>query len=51
MEEKIRHLLTSVVHPETGQDIVGSGFIEHIAPEPARSPSYSVSPRPATRSR
>ena len=31
MEEKIRHLLTSVVHPETGQDIVGSGFIEHIA--------------------
>ena len=31
MEEKIRHLLTAVVHPETGQDIVGSGFIEHIA--------------------
>ena len=31
MEEKIRHLLAAVVHPETGQDIVGSGFIEHIA--------------------
>lgn len=31
MEEKIRHLLASVVHPETGQDIVSSGFIEHIA--------------------
>lgn len=31
MEEKIRHLLSSVVHPETGEDIVSSGFIEHIA--------------------
>ena len=31
MEEKIRHLLASLVHPETGQDIVSSGFIEHIA--------------------
>ena len=30
MEEKIRHLLASLVHPETGQDIVSSGFIEHI---------------------
>lgn len=28
---KIRHLLASLVHPETGQDIVSSGFIEHIA--------------------
>ena len=31
MEEKIKHLLASVVHPETGQDIVTSGFIEHTA--------------------
>lgn len=31
MEEKIRHLLASVVHPETGENLVASGFIEHIA--------------------
>ena len=31
MEEKIKRLLTAVVHPETGQDIVTSGFIEHTA--------------------
>lgn len=31
MEEKIKGLLAEIVHPETGQDIVGSGFIEHIA--------------------
>ena len=31
MEEKIKHLLAAVVHPETGQDIVTSGFIEHTA--------------------
>ena len=31
MEEKIKRLLASVVHPETGQDIVSSGFIEHTA--------------------
>ena len=31
MEEKIKHLLASVIHPETGQDLVTSGFIEHMA--------------------
>lgn len=31
MEEKIKHLLASVVHPETGKNIVASGFVEHIA--------------------
>lgn len=31
MEEKIKRLLSAVVHPETGQDIVSSGFVEHIA--------------------
>lgn len=31
MEDKIKRLLACVVHPETGQDIVTSGFIEHIA--------------------
>ncbi len=31
MEEKIKQLLAAVVHPETGQDIVSSGFIEHTA--------------------
>ena len=31
MEEKIKRLLASVVHPETGQDIVSSGFIEHLS--------------------
>lgn len=31
MEEKIKQLLTAIVHPETGQDIVTSGFIEHTA--------------------
>lgn len=50
MEEKIRHLLASLVHPETGQDIVSSGFIEHIASAAGKSPSYSASPRRATRS-
>lgn len=31
MEEKVKQLLTAIVHPETGQDIVTSGFIEHTA--------------------
>lgn len=31
MEEKIQRLLASVVHPETGEDIVKAGFIEHLA--------------------
>lgn len=31
MEERIKHVLGAVVHPETGQDIVRSGFVEHIA--------------------
>lgn len=31
MEEKIKRLLASLVHPETGKDIVASGFVEHIA--------------------
>ncbi len=31
MEEKIKRLLAGVVHPETGQDIVSSGFVERIA--------------------
>ncbi len=30
-EEQVRHLLQSIVHPETGEDIVSSGFIEHVA--------------------
>lgn len=31
MEEKIRQLLATIVHPETGENIVASGFIEHMA--------------------
>jgi len=31
MEEKIKRLLAGVVHPETGQDIVSSGFVDRIA--------------------
>lgn len=31
MEQKIREALAAVVHPETGRNIVESGFIEHIA--------------------
>lgn len=31
MENEIKRLLSSVVHPETGQDLVAGGFIEHIA--------------------
>lgn len=30
MEEKIRRLLGSVIHPETGRDIVTDGSVEHI---------------------
>lgn len=30
MEERIKRLLAGILHPETGQDIVSSGFIEHI---------------------
>lgn len=31
MENEIKKLLATVVHPETGKDIVSGGFIEHIA--------------------
>ena len=31
MEKEIKRLLAAVLHPETGQDIVASGFVEHIA--------------------
>ena len=31
MEEKIKQLLTAIVHPETGQDIVTSEFFVHTA--------------------
>lgn len=31
MEEKIKRLLASVVHPETERDIVSSGFVDKIA--------------------
>lgn len=31
MENEIKRLLGTVVHPETGEDIVSSGFIEHLA--------------------
>lgn len=31
MEQKIRELLGTVIHPETERDIVESGFIEHLA--------------------
>ena len=31
MEEKIKQVLSTVIHPETGKDIVASGFIEHTA--------------------
>ena len=30
MEEQIRRLLGSVIHPETGRDIVADGLVEHI---------------------
>ena len=30
MEEKIKKLLAGVVHPETGQNLVASGFVENI---------------------
>ena len=30
MEEKIRRLLGSVIHPETGRDIVAAGMVEHL---------------------
>ena len=31
MEEKIREILSAIIHPETGRNIVESGFIEHTA--------------------
>lgn len=31
MEKEIERLLRQVVHPETGQDLVSSGFVEHVA--------------------
>lgn len=36
MEEKIKKLLAGIIHPETGQDIVASGFVEHIAADSGR---------------
>lgn len=36
MEEKIKKLLAGVVHPETGEDLVVSGFIENITAEDNR---------------
>ena len=30
MEQQIKRLLGQVVHPETGKDLVTSGFVEHI---------------------
>ena len=30
MEEQIRRLLGSVIHPETGRDIVAEGLVEHL---------------------
>ncbi len=31
MENQIKHLLATIVHPETGRDLVASGFVEHVA--------------------
>lgn len=31
MKNEIKQLLGSVIHPETGEDIVKSGFVEHVA--------------------
>lgn len=31
MEEKIKRLLASIVHPETERNLVESGFVEHVA--------------------
>lgn len=31
MEEQIKKLLSTIVHPETGEDLVKSGFLEHLA--------------------
>lgn len=31
MKEQILNLLRGVVHPETGQNIVESGFVEQVA--------------------
>ena len=38
MEEKIKQVLSTVVHPETGKDIVASGFIEHTAAADGKVP-------------
>lgn len=37
MENEIKRLLAAVVHPETGEDIVTCGFIEHIASTPDKA--------------
>jgi len=37
MENEIKRLLAAVVHPETGEDIVTCGFIEHIAATPDKA--------------
>lgn len=34
MEDKIRDLLAAIVHPETGENLVASGFIEHLDTTP-----------------
>ncbi|MDE7123787.1 MAG: iron-sulfur cluster assembly protein [Alistipes sp.] len=31
MENQIRSVLSTIVHPETGKNLVESGFVEHIA--------------------
>lgn len=36
MEEKIREVLAGVIHPETGDDIVKSGFVEHVDGTPEK---------------
>ena len=33
MEEKIRNILSGVIHPETQQDIVSSGIVESVSAE------------------
>ncbi|MDE6045896.1 MAG: iron-sulfur cluster assembly protein, partial [Alistipes sp.] len=31
MENEIKRLLATIVHPETGDDLVAGGMVEHIA--------------------
>ncbi len=37
MKNEIERLLGTVVHPETGEDIITSGFVEHIAATPEKT--------------